>query len=247
MLPSSPDPSNGTIKSSLNGGTKNTLSSHSGMIRIRRPALDPSDLLVTSTAMKNSEEKQGGHQKGGGGVGPGSSAIDGHSLVRSYHREDKQQPQPQQQDEEQKDSQQDEQNTSQNGSFVGSSEYVSPEVLRNQPASTGSDMWALGCIIYKLYTGIAYRTDRAHIIYTLSTHYQHTLQHTLSLHSLHPPSQPTLSTHPLHPPSPPTHANDTGRSPFLEDGSEYLTFQNIMSHADGRSELQYPDTIPWGE
>ena len=121
------------------------------------------------------------------------------------------------------------------------------EVLRNQPASTGSDMWALGCIIYKLYTGIAYRTDRAHIIYTLSTHYQHTLQHTLSLHSLHPPSQPTLSTHPLHPPSPPTHANDTGRSPFLEDGSEYLTFQNIMSHADGRSELQYPDTIPWGE
>ena len=46
---------------------------------------------------------------------------------------------------------------------------------------------------------------------------------------------------------PVNHFNDTGRSPFLENGSEYLTFQNIISHAEGRTELVYPETIPWGE
>ena len=185
---SSAVPSTGTI---TNGGTKNTSSSssHSGMIRVRRPALDPSDILVTSTALKNSEEKQGGGTRGGGGGGgPGSNTIDSHSQIRNYQREEKEQPSSslssqQQQNDEEKDHQQQEQNTSQNGSFVGSSEYVSPEILRNHPASPGSDMWALGCIIYKLFTGIAMIR---HILSILQLTYCIRLcQYTLSKHPIH--------------------------------------------------------------
>ncbi|KAK8865634.1 hypothetical protein IAR55_000779 [Kwoniella newhampshirensis] len=38
-------------------------------------------------------------------------------------------------------------------SFVGSADFVSPEVLRNEPASTASDIWAFGCIIYQFLVG----------------------------------------------------------------------------------------------
>ncbi|CAL1540627.1 unnamed protein product [Lymnaea stagnalis] len=38
-------------------------------------------------------------------------------------------------------------------SFVGTAEYVSPEVIRNKLATFGSDLWALGCIIYLCLSG----------------------------------------------------------------------------------------------
>ncbi|EGC33059.1 hypothetical protein DICPUDRAFT_56680 [Dictyostelium purpureum] len=38
-------------------------------------------------------------------------------------------------------------------SFVGTAEYVSPELISNKETSTDSDLWALGCIIYQLATG----------------------------------------------------------------------------------------------
>ncbi|KAK6907621.1 AGC/PDK1 protein kinase [Kwoniella mangroviensis CBS 8886] len=38
-------------------------------------------------------------------------------------------------------------------SFVGSADFVSPEVLRNEPASAASDIWAFGCILYQFLTG----------------------------------------------------------------------------------------------
>lgn len=38
-------------------------------------------------------------------------------------------------------------------SFVGTAEYVSPELLSARAASNASDFWALGCIIYQLLAG----------------------------------------------------------------------------------------------
>ncbi|WWC60568.1 uncharacterized protein I303_103142 [Kwoniella dejecticola CBS 10117] len=38
-------------------------------------------------------------------------------------------------------------------SFVGSADFVSPEVLRNEPASAASDIWAFGCILYQFLVG----------------------------------------------------------------------------------------------
>jgi len=38
-------------------------------------------------------------------------------------------------------------------SFVGTAEYVSPELLNEKVASAASDIWALGCIIYQLLSG----------------------------------------------------------------------------------------------
>ena len=39
-------------------------------------------------------------------------------------------------------------------SFVGTPQYVSPEILTNSGSSAASDLWALGCIIYQMVTGI---------------------------------------------------------------------------------------------
>ncbi|CAD8176007.1 unnamed protein product [Paramecium pentaurelia] len=37
--------------------------------------------------------------------------------------------------------------------FVGTPEYISPEMLSNSRASKEADLWALGCIIYEFYHG----------------------------------------------------------------------------------------------
>lgn len=40
------------------------------------------------------------------------------------------------------------------GSFVGTAQYVSPELLTDKTASRASDLWALGCIIYQMVAGL---------------------------------------------------------------------------------------------
>lgn len=39
-------------------------------------------------------------------------------------------------------------------SFVGTAQYVSPEMLKFKKSSTASDLWALGCIIYQMTSGL---------------------------------------------------------------------------------------------
>lgn len=44
-------------------------------------------------------------------------------------------------------------NKQRKNSFVGTAQYVSPEVLQNNCSYYSSDLWALGCIIYQLLSG----------------------------------------------------------------------------------------------
>lgn len=39
-------------------------------------------------------------------------------------------------------------------SFVGTAQYVSPEILTGKSSSCSSDLWALGCIVYQMITGL---------------------------------------------------------------------------------------------
>lgn len=52
-------------------------------------------------------------------------------------------------DEEQNDS-----NEEKKSSFVGTAEYVSPELLKNNKCGIESDVWAIGCILYQFIVGL---------------------------------------------------------------------------------------------
>ncbi|XP_021929412.1 3-phosphoinositide-dependent protein kinase 1 isoform X3 [Zootermopsis nevadensis] len=51
-------------------------------------------------------------------------------------------------------------------SFVGTAQYVSPELLTEKSASRSSDLWALGCIIYQMVSGLPpFRSRSEYIIF----------------------------------------------------------------------------------
>uniref|UniRef100_A0AAU7B9I7 3-phosphoinositide-dependent protein kinase 1 n=1 Tax=Pyrrhocoris apterus TaxID=37000 RepID=A0AAU7B9I7_PYRAP len=51
-------------------------------------------------------------------------------------------------------------------SFVGTAQYVSPELLTDKVAHYSSDLWALGCIIYQMISGLPpFRARNEYIIF----------------------------------------------------------------------------------
>ncbi|KAG4071171.1 hypothetical protein HA402_001161 [Bradysia odoriphaga] len=51
-------------------------------------------------------------------------------------------------------------------SFVGTAQYVSPEILTGQNASHSADIWALGCIIYQMISGLPpFRAGTEYLIF----------------------------------------------------------------------------------
>ncbi|XP_034483533.1 3-phosphoinositide-dependent protein kinase 1 isoform X2 [Drosophila innubila] len=52
------------------------------------------------------------------------------------------------------------------GSFVGTAQYVSPEVLQNGPITPAADLWALGCIVYQMISGLPpFRGSNDYVIF----------------------------------------------------------------------------------
>ncbi|XP_044005061.1 3-phosphoinositide-dependent protein kinase 1 isoform X1 [Aphidius gifuensis] len=51
-------------------------------------------------------------------------------------------------------------------SFVGTAQYVSPEILTNKKVTRAADLWALGCIIYQMVSGLPpFRSRSEYLIF----------------------------------------------------------------------------------
>ena len=51
-------------------------------------------------------------------------------------------------------------------SFVGTAHYVSPEMLTNKESTASSDLWALGCIVYQMTSGLPpFRAANEYLIF----------------------------------------------------------------------------------
>jgi len=39
------------------------------------------------------------------------------------------------------------------GTFVGTVNFIAPEMIKDCESTCSSDLWAFGCILFKMYTG----------------------------------------------------------------------------------------------
>ncbi len=102
-------------------------------------------------------------------------------------------------------------------SFVGTAEYVSPELLTDKNACKASDLWAFGCIIYQLLTG---RPP-----FKASNEYQ-TFQKIVNLEYEFPPGFPPA-------------AKDLVERLLVLDPQRRLSIEHIKNH-------EFFDGIQWG-
>lgn len=66
------------------------------------------------------------------------------------------------------------------GSFVGSADYVSPEVLNETPVGPASDMWSFGCLIYTLLVGNSpFHTDSMYETFQKIQNLQYSIPNTV--------------------------------------------------------------------
>lgn len=57
-------------------------------------------------------------------------------------------------------------NRKRTNSFVGTAYYVSPEILKGEQLTKAADLWALGCIIYQMISGMApFRAGSEYLIF----------------------------------------------------------------------------------
>ena len=102
-------------------------------------------------------------------------------------------------------------------SFVGTAEYVSPELLNHKGACKASDLWALGCIIYQLLAGRPpFKASNEYL----------TFQKIINLDYTFPPGFPEV-------------AMDLVERLLVSDPSRRLSIDHIKNH-------QFFDGITWG-
>ena len=110
--------------------------------------------------------------------------------------------------------------------FVGTAQYVSPEVLNDEDAMPAADMWALGCITYQMLSGSPpFVADSEYLIfkrieeldYTFPDHFPPSAQALVSsLLSLDPTSRPAADA-------------SLKAHPFFQDCDAPLDFSSIIS------------------
>ena len=105
-------------------------------------------------------------------------------------------------------------------SFVGTAEYVSPELLNGNDAGKASDLWAFGCIIYQLLSG------RPPFKSPPGSHEYGTFRKILDLDYKFPPGFPPL-------------ARDLVERLLVIDPERRLTIDHIKNH-------EFFDGIQWG-
>uniref|UniRef100_A0A182NA01 3-phosphoinositide-dependent protein kinase 1 n=1 Tax=Anopheles dirus TaxID=7168 RepID=A0A182NA01_9DIPT len=63
--------------------------------------------------------------------------------------------------------------TNKRRSFVGTAQYVSPEILTGTPSSPASDLWSYGCTIYQMVCGVSpFRAASEYLIFKMILHCQ---------------------------------------------------------------------------
>ena len=61
--------------------------------------------------------------------------------------------------------------------FVGTSQYMAPECVRNKPVGKPADIWSLGCILYQFITGLCpFRGASDYLIFRRSTETKYNLE-----------------------------------------------------------------------
>ncbi|KAG1463714.1 hypothetical protein G6F46_001470 [Rhizopus delemar] len=69
-----------------------------------------------------------------------------------------------------------ESNSAGSRSFVGTAEYVPPELLASEPVSKEADFWALGCIIYQMLSGTSpFKAPTDYLIFQKIKHLEYTI------------------------------------------------------------------------
>jgi 3-phosphoinositide dependent protein kinase-1 len=102
-------------------------------------------------------------------------------------------------------------------SFVGTAEYVSPELLTDKNACKASDLWAFGCIIYQLLAGRPpFKAANEYL----------TFQKIVALEYEFPPGFPPA-------------ARDLVERLLVHDPQRRLSIEHIMNH-------EFFDGIKWG-
>lgn len=102
-------------------------------------------------------------------------------------------------------------------SFVGTAEYVSPELLTDKNACKASDLWAFGCIIYQLLTGRPpFKAGNEYL----------TFQKIVALEYEFPPGFPPA-------------ARDLVERLLVLDPQRRLSIEHIKNH-------EFFDGMPWG-
>lgn len=141
LLPSSPK----AAETSINGNTRKSVSFHQQQKAFRALPVEDARFYFAETlcALQYLHSKSIVHRD----IKPENILITdtGHIKLTDFGTAKDESAIDQQQQQDSKGTRRD--------TFCGTADYVSPEVLRDKPASIPADLWAMGCLLYSMIVG----------------------------------------------------------------------------------------------